>query len=159
MLYLYVKTFPREQHFLMLSDGCKVGRVNGDGMKIDTHADRDAQTLEDVAIPWEAAAASLSSRTRRLTERVTQKISPLGAQKSMAKIRLSPLTHLAQKKIKTAFFIIYLSKRLSSALRRKSSTNKLNCSIPIGATLWLFLAFPSSIPLKLCENVCVLSAV
>lgn len=95
MLYLYVKTFPREQHFLMLSDGCKVGRVNGDGMKIDTHADRDAQTLEDVAIPWEAAAASLSSRTRRLNERVTQKNSPLGAQKSVAKIRLSPLTHLA----------------------------------------------------------------
>lgn len=64
-------------------------------MKIDTHADRDAQTLEYFSILCEAAAAILRSPTSRLTERVTQKNSPLGAQKSMAKIRLSALINLA----------------------------------------------------------------
>lgn len=72
-----------------------MGRVNGDGMKIDAHTDRDAQTLERFSIPCEAAAAILRSRTCRLTERVTQKTHLLGAQKSMAKIRLSLLINLA----------------------------------------------------------------
>lgn len=43
---------------LMLSDGYKVGRISGDGMKIDRHADREAQTWSTAVFPVEPNQSS-----------------------------------------------------------------------------------------------------